>query len=134
MKVSFAYPTRLQHLALRNVSFNIPAGSNVALVGHNGCGKSTVVALLERFYDPTSGVIIRDGNHITSINIPEYRRCIGLVNQEPTMLRGSIRMNLLAGYDKENVTDAAMEAACRQANIYDFIVSLPCALSFKEVW
>jgi len=133
MNVSFAYPTRLQHLALRNVSFNIPAGSNVALVGHTGCGKSTVVALLERFYDPTSGVIFLDGNPITSINIPEYRRCIGLVNQEPTMLRGSIRMNLLAGYDKENVTDAAMEAACRQANIYDFIVSLPCALSSKEV-
>lgn len=87
--VCFAYPTRLQYPALQDVSFTIPAGSSIALVGHTGCGKSTIVSLLERFYDPSSGAIFLDGNPITSINIAEYPRCIGLVNQEPTMLRGS---------------------------------------------
>jgi len=132
--VSFAYPTRLQHPALQNVLFTIPAGSSIALVGHTGCGKSTIVSLLERFYDPSSGAIFLDGNPITSINIAEYRRCIGLVNQEPTMLRGSIRMNLLAGHDEENMPDAAIEEACKQANIYDFISSLPYVFPLKQPW
>jgi len=132
--VSFAYPTRLQHPALQDISFTIPAGSSIALVGHTGCGKSTIVSLLERFYDPNSGAIFLDGNPIISVNIAEYRRCIGLVNQEPTMLRGSIRMNLLAGHDEENIPDAAIEEACKQANIYDFISSLPYVFPLKQPW
>jgi ATP-binding cassette, subfamily B (MDR/TAP), member 1 len=123
--VSFAYPTRLQHPALQNISISIPAGSSIALVGHTGCGKSTIVSLLERFYDPNSGAIFLDENPIAGMNITEYRRCIGLVNQEPTMLRGSIKMNLLDGNEDESIPDAAIEEACKQANIWDFIHSLP---------
>jgi ATP-binding cassette subfamily B (MDR/TAP) protein 1 len=123
--VSFAYPNRLQHLALQDISFNISAGSNIALVGETGCGKSTIVSLLERFYDPGTGDIFLDGVPINSYNVAQYRSCIGLVNQEPTMLGGSIKMNLLAGLDSEHLTDALVAEACRQANIYDFVSSLP---------
>ena len=123
--VSFAYPSRPQHLALKNISFTIPAGSSIALVGQTGCGKSTIVSLLERFYDPSSGAIFLDRNAITSFNVAQYRRCIGLVNQEPTLVSGSIKMNLLAGTDEGDIADMAMEEACRQANIYEFIASLP---------
>ena len=122
------------HPALQDVSFTIPAGSRIALVGHTGCGKSTIVSLPERFYDPSSGAIFLDRNPITSINIAEYRRCIGLVNQEPTMLRGSIRMNLPAGHNEESITDAAIEEACKQANIYDFISSLPYVFPLNKTW
>lgn len=124
--VSFTYPTRPEHLALRNVSFDIPAGSSIALVGHTGCGKSTIVSLLERFYDPSHGAILLDGNPISSINIAKYRSYIGLVNQQPTMLRGSIRMNLaMCQEDEESISDVEIEEACRKANIYDFVSSLP---------
>ncbi|KAI0157765.1 P-loop containing nucleoside triphosphate hydrolase protein [Xylariaceae sp. FL1272] len=124
--VSFAYPGAPQHLALRDISFTIPAGSAIALVGRTGCGKSTIVSLLERFYDPTTGAIFLDGLDISSLNIGDYRRCIGFVGQEPGFFRGSIKMNLLAGADvSESVPDQALVDACKTANIYDFIMSLP---------
>ncbi|KAI1802055.1 P-loop containing nucleoside triphosphate hydrolase protein [Daldinia bambusicola] len=124
--VNFTYPTRPQHQALENVSFHIAAGSSIAFVGHTGSGKSTIVSLLARFYDACSGTIKLDGEPIESLNISDYRSRIGLVTQEPTLLQGSIRMNLLAGYNEgEDIPDAALEEACRQANIFDFISSLP---------
>ncbi|KAI1481935.1 P-loop containing nucleoside triphosphate hydrolase protein [Daldinia eschscholtzii] len=124
--VTFAYPTRPQHQALENVSFHIAAGSSIAFVGHTGSGKSTIVSLLARFYDVCSGAILLDGEPIKSLNISDYRSRIGLVTQEPTLLQGSIRMNLLAGYNEgDGITDAALEEACRQANIFEFISSLP---------
>jgi ATP-binding cassette subfamily B (MDR/TAP) protein 1 len=122
--VSFSYPTRPERPALQNISLSIPPGTHIALVGGTGSGKSTIVSLLERFYDPNGGCIFLDGQPISSFNLKKYRRCIGLVNQEPTMINGSIRMNLLAGIDEE-VTDVAIQNACKQANIYDFITSLP---------
>jgi ATP-binding cassette subfamily B (MDR/TAP) protein 1 len=123
--VSFSYPTRPERLALRNVSLSIPAGGNIALVGSTGCGKSTIISLLERFYDPHGGAIFLDGVPISSFNVKKFRRCIGLVNQEPTMISGSIKMNLLAGLDGEHISHTTIENACKQANIYDFIASLP---------
>ncbi|KAK6957559.1 hypothetical protein Daesc_000346 [Daldinia eschscholtzii] len=128
--VTFAYPTRPQHQALENVSFHIAAGSSIAFVGHTGSGKSTIVSLLARFYDVCSGEILLDGEPVKSLNISDYRSRIGLVTQEPTLLQGSIRMNLLAGYNEEDgITDATLEEACRQANIFDFISSLPEGLN-----
>lgn len=123
--VSFGYPTRPGRLALHNVSFSIPARSTVAFVGQTGSGKSTIVSLLERFYEPSAGEILLDETRASSANLVQYRRCLGLVNQDPTMIQGSIRMNILAGLDPEEVTDEDIHEACRQSNIHDFVCSLP---------
>lgn len=125
--VSFAYPARPDRLALENLSLTIPAGANVAFVGATGSGKSTIVSLIERFYDPTSGSVLVDSRPITSYRVAAYRRCIGLVRQEPNLYSGSLRMNLTVGLDEEDakVTEADIKKACEEANIYDFISSLP---------
>ena len=103
----------------------VKPGQYVALVGASGCGKSTTIALLERFYDPLVGGVYVDGKEISSLNINNYRSYLALVSQEPTLYQGSIRENILLGADNEEVTDAQIEFACREANIYEFIMSLP---------
>ena len=124
--VHFRYPTRLEQPVLRGLDLTIRPGQYIALVGASGCGKSTTIALLERFYDPLSGGIYLDGKEISTLNVNEYRKGIALVSQEPTLYMGTIKENILLGAsgDKE-VTDADVEYACREANIYDFIMSLP---------
>lgn len=125
--VGFAYPSRPNHFALRDLTFTIPAGANVAFVGTTGSGKSTIVSLIERFYDPTNGCVLVDSRPIKSLRLSEYRKCIGLVSQEPNLYSGSIKMNLMIGLEEEEVqpTDETIKIACGQANIYDFISSLP---------
>ncbi|KAL7940157.1 multidrug resistance protein [Trichoderma barbatum] len=124
--VSFAYPSRPDHPALKNISFTIPSGANVAFVGTTGSGKSTIVSLIERFYDPTSGSVLVDSKPIDFYKMSEYRKSIGLVSQEPNLYRGTIKMNLTVGFDEDlKPSDAAIEEACKEANIYEFITSLP---------
>ncbi|KAL7952825.1 multidrug resistance protein [Trichoderma compactum] len=129
--VSFAYPSRPDHPALKNLSFKIPSGANVAFVGTTGSGKSTIVSLIERFYDPTSGSVLVDSKPIDFYKMSEYRKSIALVSQEPNLYSGTIKMNLTLGLEDEDVkpSDAAIEAACKEANIYDFISSLPDGLN-----
>ncbi|KAI5988984.1 ATP-binding cassette transporter subfamily B, member 1 [Pisolithus albus] len=102
-------------------------GTYVALVGASGCGKSTVIQLIERFYDPLVGQVLLDGQPINEYNIQEYRKQIALVSQEPTLYAGSIRFNILLGATKpvSEVSQEELEAVCRDANILDFIQSLP---------
>lgn len=123
--VHFRYPTRPEQPVLRGLNLSIRPGQYVALVGASGCGKSTTIALLERFYDPLAGGVFIDGKEVSTLNINDYRSHIALVSQEPTLYQGSIRENILLGTPKEDVSDAEIEFVCREANIYDFIVSLP---------
>ncbi|KAG2073837.1 P-loop containing nucleoside triphosphate hydrolase protein [Suillus decipiens] len=125
--VRFSYPTRPRIKILRGLSLTVEPGTYVALVGSSGCGKSTVIQLLERFYDPLSGRVSLDGELIDEFNIQAYRQQISLVSQEPTLYTGTIRFNILLGAarSESEVTQEEIESACRDANILDFIQSLP---------
>ena len=80
---------------------------------------------MERFYDPLAGGVYVDGVEISSMNLNDYRSHIALVSQEPTLYQGTIKDNVLLGADRGEVTDERIVQACRDANIYDFIMSLP---------
>ncbi|KAF8442930.1 P-loop containing nucleoside triphosphate hydrolase protein [Boletus edulis BED1] len=125
--IHFRYPTRPGVPVLRDLSFKVEPGTYVALVGASGCGKSTVIQMMERFYDPLSGRILLDGQPINEFSVQEYRKQIALVSQEPTLYAGTVRFNVLLGATKpeSEVTQEEIEAACRDANILDFIRSLP---------
>ncbi|KAF4983113.1 hypothetical protein FZEAL_1407 [Fusarium zealandicum] len=123
--VHFRYPTRPEQPVLRGLNLTVRPGQYIALVGASGCGKSTTIALLERFYDPLSGGVFIDNHEISGLNINDYRSHIALVSQEPTLYQGTIKENILLGTSRENVPEEAVEFACREANIYDFILSLP---------
>lgn len=130
--VHFRYPTRPDVPVLRGLNLDVQPGQYIALVGPSGCGKSTTIALLERFYNPLAGGIYVDGREISSLNVNDYRASIALVSQEPTLYAGTIRENILLGAAHEAggdgspaVSDAQIEAVCREANIYEFVMSLP---------
>jgi len=114
---------------LRGLNLTVKPGQYVALVGASGCGKSTTIALLERFYDPLVGGVFVDGKEISSLNLNEYRSFLALVSQEPTLYQGTIRDNILLGADRDNVPEEDIIFACQEANIYDFIISLPDGFS-----
>uniref|UniRef100_A0A8H7TUH0 ABC transporter n=1 Tax=Bionectria ochroleuca TaxID=29856 RepID=A0A8H7TUH0_BIOOC len=104
-------------------------GQFLAFVGASGCGKSTMISLLERFYDPTSGSINLDGlAPLTSLDPLLYRSHVSLVQQEPTLFPGTIRENISQGVDTDvpsSVSNQDIEQACRAANVWDFVSSLP---------
>ncbi|EMC97085.1 hypothetical protein BAUCODRAFT_69121 [Baudoinia panamericana UAMH 10762] len=129
--VHFRYPTRTEQPVLRGLNLTVKPGQYIALVGASGCGKSTTIAMLERFYDPLVGGIYVDGKEISSLNINSYRSYLALVSQEPTLYQGTIRENILLGADTapEDVPEEAIVQACKDANIYDFILSLPEAFN-----
>ncbi|KAI0184232.1 multidrug resistance protein 4 [Xylaria flabelliformis] len=121
--IHFQYPTRPGPV-LSGLSLTVQPNQYVALVGPSGCGKSTTIALLERFYDPSSGTIYVDGKDIRSLDVNDYRSFIALVSQEAMLYQGTIKENILLGTSND-VPDHDVESACREANIYDFILSLP---------
>jgi ABC-type multidrug transport system fused ATPase/permease subunit len=95
-----------------------------ALVGSSGAGKSTIVALLQRFYDINSGSITIDGNELTELDLPWLRSKIGYVQQEPQLFGLSVRDNLLYGVDRD-VSQSELEKACHDANAHEFITTWP---------
>lgn len=121
--VSFAYPSRPEMPVLSRFSLNIPAGKTVAMVGRSGSGKSTVVALIERFYDPIEGQVLLDGYNIKALQLKWLRQQIGLVSQEPALFATSIKENMLLG--REDASQVEMEEAARVANAHSFITKLP---------
>ncbi|KUI71474.1 Leptomycin B resistance protein pmd1 [Cytospora mali] len=123
--VSFSYENRPDSLALRDVSLKVQPQQTVALVGHSGCGKSTIISLLERFIDPDQGKVTVDGVDLRTLNVKSYRSLISLVGQEPVLYQGTIRQNLVLGVGREIITEQEIESACKDANILAFIQGLP---------
>jgi ATP-binding cassette subfamily B (MDR/TAP) protein 1 len=125
--IHFRYPTRPGVRVLRGLSLEVDPGTYIALVGASGSGKSTIIQLIERFYDPLAGDVYFDGEKITELNIQEYRKNLALVSQEPTLYAGTVRFNILLGAIKphDEVTQEEIENACRDANILEFIQGLP---------
>ena len=117
--VVFAYPSAQSQLVCRGMCLHVGAGECVALCGPSGGGKSTVVSLVERFYDPLSGAVCLDGVDLRVLNVRWLREQLGLVSQEPVLFSGSVGMNI--AYGKENATQAEVEAAARLANAHGFI-------------
>jgi ATP-binding cassette subfamily B protein/subfamily B ATP-binding cassette protein MsbA len=108
---------------LRNVSFRVPAGGRVALVGASGAGKSTIVSLLLRLYDPQGGRVLVDGIDIRRYRRESLRRAIGVVLQDTVVFGSSVRENI--AYGKPDATDAEIEQAARAVNAHEFIIALP---------
>ena len=121
--ITFAYPARPEKPIFKNFSLVIPAGTTVALVGESGSGKSTVVQLIERFYDPQQGAVLLDSINLKNFQLRWLRSQIGLVSQEPTLFATSIRENILFG--KPGASQHDVIAAAKAANAHTFISTLP---------
>lgn len=124
-KIQFRYPTRPDVEVLKGLSFQVRKGENISIVGPSGSGKSTIISLLERFYEPTGGNILINGEPLSTKEIEPYRASLGLVSQETQLYQGTIRENLLLGVDEKNITEDKLIENCKEANIHDFIISLP---------
>ncbi|CAF4108047.1 unnamed protein product [Rotaria sordida] len=122
-QVKFIYPTRPKSVVLNKFQLNIKSSQRVALVGASGCGKSTIIQLLERFYDITSGELLIDGMDIRKLNLHSLRSHFGLVSQEPVLFNLTIAENI--AYGLENVAMEDIINAARTANIHQFIEQLP---------
>ncbi|KAF3907404.1 hypothetical protein ABW21_db0203178 [Orbilia brochopaga] len=127
--VGFAYPKKQQVPILDGVDITIRQSQFIALVGASGCGKTTIISLIERYYDPTDGHILYGVTPISKFSPDLYRSRLSLVQQEPTLYDGSVRDNILLGlpnnHPLQTDVDTALENACRMANAYDFIMTLP---------
>ena len=121
--VSFQYPARPDIPALEGVDLTIAPGETVALVGPSGAGKTTVIQLIQRFYDPQAGRILLDGVALTDMAREAFRRHIALVPQDPVIFATSARENIRFG--RPGASDAEVEAAARAAAAHDFIMALP---------
>lgn len=116
-------PSRFETPILQDFNLKVPAGNKVGLVGGSGSGKSTVIALLERFYDPIEGDILLDGYKIRKLQLKWLRSQLGLVNQEPVLFATSIIENIIFG--KEGASMDSVVSAAKAANAHDFITKLP---------
>lgn len=126
--VMFSYPSRPDVLVLNAFSLKLPRNTTTALVGSSGSGKSTVVSLIQRFYDVDSGTIKLDGLDLTHLDMNWFRSQIGYVQQEPSLFGVSIRDNLTYGLseaDAAKITQEELESVCRDANAHEFISSWP---------
>uniref|UniRef100_A0A914NY86 Uncharacterized protein n=1 Tax=Panagrolaimus davidi TaxID=227884 RepID=A0A914NY86_9BILA len=121
--VSFRYPSRPETKVLKSFSFTCNAGQTIALVGHSGSGKSTIVGILNRLYEFETGNVTIDGVDIRELNVKWLRTVIGTVQQEPIIFNDTVENNIKQGCD--SLTEKEMVEACKQANAHDFIESLP---------
>ncbi|KAI8374849.1 putative ABC transporter protein [Blakeslea trispora] len=122
--VGFKYPTRPDITILKDLNLKIKPGMTVAFVGPSGSGKSTSIQLLQRFYDPLSGLVLLDGKDLKEYNVTWLRSKIGVVSQEPVLFNLTIKENILMGVESA-VSDQEIIAACKKANCHSFILQLP---------
>ncbi|XP_027868031.1 ATP-dependent translocase ABCB1 [Xiphophorus couchianus] len=121
--IHFSYPSRPDVKVLDEMCLSVSSGQTMALVGSSGCGKSTTIQLLQRFYDPQEGFVSIDGHDIRSLNVSYLRGMIGVVSQEPILFATTIAENIR--YGRPDVTQMEIEQAAKEANAYDFIMNLP---------
>ncbi|KAI1131740.1 multidrug resistance protein [Nemania abortiva] len=122
--VHFRYPSRNVSV-FKGINITIEKGQFAALVGASGCGKTSIISLLERFYEVQRGQVLANGVDISTVDVYEYRKKLSLVAQEATLFQGTLRENILLGVDPDSISEEQLHAVCRDASIHDFIVSLP---------
>jgi|Transcript_24402 ATP-binding cassette subfamily B (MDR/TAP) protein 1 len=121
--VNFHYPSRPDQHVLKDFSWTFEQGKTTAIVGASGSGKSTIVQLIERFYDPTDGTILVDGKPMNSIKLRHLRSQIGYVGQEPVLFNTSIKNNILLG--RPTADEKEIKEALMSTNAYDFVMKQP---------
>lgn len=121
--VGFTYPGKSSYFSIRNLSFTIQPGEHMAIVGHSGAGKSTIMALMTRLVDPTEGAILLDDEDIRNFRQADYRHVIGTVLQEHSLYNETIAQNI--AYAKHHATREEIIAAAKKAAAHDFIMKLP---------
>ncbi|XP_008256635.2 bile salt export pump isoform X1 [Oryctolagus cuniculus] len=121
----FTYPSRPDIQVLNGLSVSVSPGQTLAFVGSSGCGKSTSIQLLERFYDPDHGKVMIDGHDSRKVNIQFLRSNIGIVSQEPVLFACSIKDNIKYGDNTQEIPMERIIAAAKQAQLHDFVMSLP---------
>nr|XP_029135368.1 bile salt export pump-like [Labrus bergylta] len=122
---NFTYPTRPDIQVLNGLNVSVKQGQTLAFVGSSGCGKSTSVQLLERFYDPDHGRVLIDGHDSTRVNVPFLRSKIGIVSQEPILFDCSIAENIKYGDNMREIGMNEVMSAAKKAQLHDFVMSLP---------
>lgn len=121
--ICFSYPARPDQLIFDGFSLHIPSGRTMALVGESGSGKSTVIGLVERFYDPQAGEVLIDGVNLKSLRLGWIRQKIGLVSQEPVLFNATIMENI--AYGKGGATKEEIRRALEHANASKFVDMMP---------
>ncbi|KAM5280513.1 bile salt export pump isoform 2-T2 [Ctenodactylus gundi] len=121
----FTYPSRPDMQVLNGLSVSVNPGQTLAFVGSSGCGKSTSIQLLERFYDPSQGKVMIDGHDSKRVNVQFLRSNIGIVSQEPVLFACSIMDNIKYGDNTREIPKERVIAAAKQAQLHDFVMSLP---------
>uniref|UniRef100_A0A7N4V4N2 ATP binding cassette subfamily B member 1 n=1 Tax=Sarcophilus harrisii TaxID=9305 RepID=A0A7N4V4N2_SARHA len=124
-EVVFNYPIRPDIPVLQGLTLEVKKGQTLALVGSSGCGKSTVVQLLERFYDPLAGEVVIDDQNVKTLNVQWLRAQLGIVSQEPILFDCSIAENIAYGNNSREVSQEEIVNAAKAANIHPFIETLP---------
>ena len=119
--VKFSYPSKKEVEVLKGINLTVKKNQVVALVGKSGCGKSTIVSLIERFYDPTEGSITFGGRDLKTLDPLWFHQCISIVSQEPILFSGTIRDNLIYGLNPSQYNDQDIKQVCESANALDFI-------------
>ena len=106
---------------LKGLSIDVQKNKVIALVGHSGCGKSSVISMIERFYDPAQGQVFYDHNDVKTLEPKWYHQQVAIVSQEPVLFSGTIRQNITYGLQSTDYTEEDFLDACKGANAYNFI-------------